>query len=222
VSFLLDAVSYYKGEPHQKAAWDALEGRLSKDTLEWFKGAYRAAQKPPVSNPLNVPYFSQNDNVSGTGYRECFSSSLAMISAFYQKVKSDDQYNLIRQNYGDSTDLGAQLATLTKLGLKPAFKTNGDASILEDLIAEGKPVAVGWLHKGPVTSPTGGGHWSVVIGSTPSHFIFHDPNGEASLVSGGYVSNSGGKQVSYSRKNWLPRWEVEGKGTGWYLTCSPS
>jgi hypothetical protein len=73
-----------------------------------------------------------------------------------------------------------------------------------------------------VTSPTGGGHWSVVIGSTPSHFIFHDPNGEASLVSGGYVSNSGGKQVSYSRKNWLPRWEVEGKGTGWYLTCSPS
>ena len=175
-----------------------------------------------MSNPLNVPYFSQNDNVSGTGYRECFSSSLAMLSAFYQKVKSDDQYNLIRQNFGDSTDLGAQLATLTKLGLKPTFKTNGDASILEDLIAEGKPVAVGWLHKGPVTSPTGGGHWSVVIGSSPRHFIFHDPNGEASLVSGGYVSNSGGKQVSYSRKNWLPRWEVEGKGTGWYLTCSPS
>ena len=222
MSFLSEAAKYYAAESHQEAAWDALETRLSKDTLEWFKGAYRTAQKPPVSNPLNVPYFSQNDNASGTGYRECFSSSCAILAAFYGKVKSDDQYNVIRKAYGDSTDLGAQLAALTKLGLKPSFKTNGDASTLEDLIADGQPVAVGWLHKGPVTSPTGGGHWSVVIGTTPTHFIFHDPNGEASLVSGGYVSNSGGKQVSYSRKNWLPRWEVEGKGTGWYLTCSPS
>jgi hypothetical protein len=222
VSFLSDAAKYYKSEPHQKAAWDALEARIGKDTLECFKTAYRAAQKPPGANPLKVPYFSQNDNLSGTGYRECFSSSCAMLSAFYGKVKSDDQYNLIRKNFGDSTDLGAQLGALTKLGLKPSFRSDGDAADLERLIDSGTPVAVGWLHKGPVTSPTGGGHWSVVIGYTPTHFVFHDPNGEASLASGGYVSNNGGRAVGYSRKNWLPRWEVEGKGTGWYLTCSLS
>ena len=40
---------------------------------------------------LKVPYEAQNDNKSGTGYRECFSSSCAMIAKFYGKVKSDDE-----------------------------------------------------------------------------------------------------------------------------------
>lgn len=217
MSFLLNAAKYYNAEPHQDAAWQGLEARLGKDTLEWFKGAYRAAQTPQKSNPLQVPYFYQNDNQSGTGYRECFSSSCAMLAACKGKVTSDDQYNLIRQHFGDSTDLGAQLGALTRLGLSPTFKSNGTEKDIERLIDAGSPVAVGWLHKGPVTSPSGGGHWSVVIGYTPTHFILHDPNGEASLVGGGYVSNSGGKAVQYSRKNWLPRWEVDGKGTGWYL-----
>jgi len=37
---------------------------------------------PPSPNPLVVPYFLQNDNASGTGYRECFSSSCAMLAAY--------------------------------------------------------------------------------------------------------------------------------------------
>jgi hypothetical protein len=221
MAFLSEAAKYYKAEPHQKAAWDALEAQLSNDTLETFKASYRTAQKPLATNPLQVPYFSQNDNASGTGYRECFSSSCAMLAAFYGKVKSDDQYNLIRQNFGDTTDLGAQLGALTKLGLSPTFKSDGGAEDLVRLLDAEQPVAVGWLHKGPVTRPSGGGHWSVVIGYTPTHFIFHDPNGEASLVQGGYVNNTKGSQVAYSRKNWLPRWEVDGKNTGWYLSCSP-
>lgn len=221
MSFLSDAAKYYKAEPHQKAALDALEARLDESTLAWFKEAYRAAQTPLASNPLNVPYFYQNDNKSGTGYRECFSSSCAMLAAYHGRVKSDDEYNLIRQHYGDTTDLGAQIGALNKLGLDPTFKSNGKPRDLEAEIQAGRPVAVGWLHKGPVTAPTGGGHWSVVVGYTPTHFIFHDPNGEANLVSGGYDNHSGGKGILYSRKNWLPRWEVEGPGTGWYLTCIP-
>ena len=217
MTFLRNAAQYYKDEPHQNAAWDALEARLGKDTLEWFKQAYRRVQAPPASNPLEVPYFYQNDNKSGTGHRECFSSSCAMLAAAKGKVKSDDQYNLIRQNFGDSTDLGAQLGALTKLGLSPTFKSNGTPKDLEALIDAGQPVAVGWLHKGPVSAPTGGGHWSIIIGYTKTHFIFHDPNGEAALVGGGYANHSNGKGISYSRKNWLPRWEADGPGTGWYL-----
>jgi len=30
--------------------------------------------------------------------------------------------------------------------------------------------------------------------------------------------NSKGAAIKYSEKNWLPRWEVEGKGSGWYVT----
>ena len=220
MTFLANAAKYYKAEPHQKAAWDALEARLDKETLEWFKGAYRGSQAPTRANPLHVPYFYQNDNTSGTGYRECFSSSCAMLAAYYGRVTSDDQYNKLRSKYGDTTSNAAQLSALRACGLEPRFSTMGDVEDLKKEIDAGRPVAVGWLHKGHVSKPSGGGHWSVIIGYTDTHFIVHDPNGEASLVGGGYVNHSGGKAVKYSFKNFMPRWCVEGPNSGWYLTCS--
>lgn len=219
MSFLVDAAKYYKELPHQKAAWEQLEKLTPPYILEDFKTAYRASPTPQKGNPLEVKYFYQNDNKSGTGYRECYSSSCAMLAAYYGKVSSDDEYNSIRGRYGDSTDTAAQLAALKSLGLTPNFYSDGDIADLKAEIDAGRPVAVGWLHQGPVTSPTGGGHWSVVIGYTDSGFILHDPNGEANLVAGGYANYSGGEGVHYSYKNWTPRWAVEGANTGWYLTC---
>ena len=168
---------------------------------------------------LPVPYEYQLDNQSGTGYRECFSSTCAMIARYYGKVKSDDEYNKIRAKYGDTTSKDAQLAALRSLGLVARFVNNGNAALLENEIRNGRPVAVGWLHKGSVSYPTGGGHWTCCIGFTPDSFVFNDPNGEANMVSGGYVSNSAasGKGVKYSRTNWLRRWECDGKNTGWAI-----
>ena len=219
MSFILNAAKYYAAEPHQDAAWEALWASLDIPTQETFKAAYRAAPEPIKSNPLDVKYFYQNDNESGTGYRECFSSSCAMLAAHFGKVSSDDEYNVIRSRFGDSTNTAAQLSALDYLGLGASFSTNGSASALREEIDAGRPVAVGWLHKGPVSSPTGGGHWSVVIGYTDTGFIFNDPNGEANLVYGDYSNHTNGEGVLYSYKNWLPRWEVEGSNTGWYLTC---
>ena len=181
-----------------------------------------SAPKPPV-NPvegealLSVPYQSQLDNESGTGYRECFSSSCAMIAMFYGKVKNDDAYNLVRQKYGDSTDAGAQVQALRELGLEARFMTTGTTDDIRRILEDGRPVAVGWLHKGPVSKPSGGGHWSVVVGYKIGTWIMHDPNGEASLVSGSYTSNKDGAYQQYSYKNWNPRWIVGGEGDGWYL-----
>jgi hypothetical protein len=168
---------------------------------------------------LNVPYEYQLDNQSGTGYRECFSSTCAMIARYYGKVKNDDEYNKIRAKYGDTTSKDAQLAALRSLGLTAKFITNGNSALLENEIRNGRPVAVGWLHKGTASYPTGGGHWTCCIGFTPDTFVFNDPNGEANMVSGGYVNNSAaaGKGVKYSRKNWLRRWECDGKNTGWAI-----
>lgn len=221
MSFLVDAATYYKGESHQKAAWEVLEGQIDPSDLEDFKVAYRAKKEPPKTNPLDVPYFLQLDNESGTGYRECFSSSCAMLAGFFGKVSSDDEYNLIRERYGDTTDTQAQLATLDSFGLNPDFRTTGSYGSIKAEIDLGRPVAVGWLHKGPVSSPNGGGHWSVIKGYHDNCLIFNDPNGEADLVYGGYVNSTKGEGVHYSLKNWLPRWEVEGSGTGWYLVCQP-
>ena len=172
---------------------------------------------------LNVAYEYQLDNKSGTGYRECFSSSCAMIAEYYGKVKNDDEYNAIRQKFGDSTSSKAQIMALTSLGLNARFINNGNSTLLENELRNQRPVAVGWLHKGDVSQPTGGGHWTCCIGFDKDSFIFNDPNGEADVVNGGYVSNSAtkGKGVKYSRKNWLPRWEAEGPGTGWAVIVNP-
>ena len=170
---------------------------------------------------LKVPYEYQLDNKSGTGYRECFSSSCAMVARYWKKIGNDDAYNLIRRKYGDSTNVHAQIAALKELGLRATFEQEGTASDLEAEIRMGYPTPVGWLHRGPVNKPTGSGHWSVVIGFTPTHFLHNDPNGDADLVNGGYISNKGGAGVAYSRKNWLPRWLVDGPDSGWYLKIRP-
>lgn len=180
----------------------------------------RPLANPFLSNPLSVPYQSQLDNASGKGYRECFSSSAAMLAMFHKKVVGDDAYNAVRAKYGDSTSAQAQLAALRSLGLSADFRTDGSVLDLRREIDAGRPVAVGWLHKGPATAPSGDGHWSVVIGYTDVAWIHNDPNGEAQLGGGGYTNNRNGAGVAYSRKNWEPRWRPGGSG-GWYLTCRP-
>jgi GH24 family phage-related lysozyme (muramidase) len=171
---------------------------------------------------LIVPYESQNDNKSGTGYRECFSSSCAMVAKFYGKVASDDAYNIVRDKYGDTTDNQAQVKALRFLGLNARLVTNAGPINLEAEIRAGRPVAVGWLHKGPLAAPTGGGHWSVVTGFNPSHWIVNDPNGEADLVNGGYTSNTNGKNQRYSRTAFNRRWMPDGMNTGWALLIQPA
>jgi len=218
---------YYNGEAHQQKAIELLYEEMDCDfadhldnNADWIK-QYRNQLEPETAAPdtvlLKVPYQSQLDNASGSGYRECFSSSCAMVAMYYGKVANDDAYNLIRQKYGDSTDAAAQVQALRELGLEARFVTSGTTDDLRRLLNEGRPVPVGWLHKGPVGAPTGGGHWSVVIGYKTGTWIVNDPNGEASLVAGGYTQNTDGSNQQYSYKNWNPRWIVGGEGDGWYL-----
>ena len=233
---LLSAARAHQDLSHQIAAWRQLQQRLSASdpgALVEFAELFRA--DPPVKEPspspspgtgsvlLQVPYEFQLDNDSGQGHRECFSSACAMVARFYGKVATDDEYNQVRRRFGDTTDSGAQLRALGSLGLQAQFRQNGDAATLERLIDDGRPVPVGWLHRGNVSAPSGGGHWSTVIGYTPQAFIHHDPNGEADMVNGGYVSNaaSAGREIAYSRRNWLRRWEADGRGSGWYLDVRP-
>jgi len=215
---LIDAAKFYKELQHQKDAWNWLQGQVTPETLESFAAKYRTADML-TDKKLNVPYFYQLDNQSGTGYRECFSSSCAMLAAYYDKVKTDDEYNKIRAKYGDTTDGNSQLKALQSLGLNAKFITNGNAALLENEIRNNRPVAVGWLHHGAVSKPTGGGHWTCCIGFTADSFIFNDPNGEADMLQGGYISTSPlkGTGVKYNKVNWLKRWECDGQNTGWAI-----
>jgi GH24 family phage-related lysozyme (muramidase) len=180
---------------------------------------------------LAVPYLSQNDSVTGQGSRMCFSSTCAMAAAFLKpgclkgSGQLDDQFLALVQRHGDTTDANAQVAALRSLGVEARFRTDGRIDSLIEQLKRDIPCPVGWLHKGSVASPTGGGHWSLVIGWDPAtrQLLMHDPNGEADLVNGGYVSQAinSGKNLLYSERNWSRRWQVEGPGSGWWIQITP-
>jgi GH24 family phage-related lysozyme (muramidase) len=190
----------------------------------WRQGLGKQAQpvRPAAThpNPLPVPYFDQLRMDDGQGWRDCFSASSAMLAAFWGKEPNENTYNHLRQHYGDSTSSEAQLAALRHLGLQAVFHTDGDLDALKREIDAGRPVAVGWLHHGPPSAPSGGGHWTVVIGYDSSGVIMNDPYGSCDLVEGGYPQNHNGASQHYSYQNWLPRWRPQNTG-GWYLSCRP-
>ena len=138
----------------------------------------------------------------------------------------DDQFLALVQRHGDTTDANAQVAALQSLGLQAQFRSDGRIEHLIEQLQRGIPCPVGWLHKGPASSPSGGGHWSLVIGWDPAtrQLLMHDPNGEADLVNGGYVNTAigSGNALRYSERNWGRRWQVEGPGSGWWIQLSPT
>ncbi|MFM7267577.1 MAG: C39 family peptidase [Cyanobium sp.] len=122
-------------------------------------------------------------------------------------IRNDDHYLAIVNTFGDSTDAAAQIQALDSLGIQARLDTQADFSTIEDLINRGFPVPCGFIHKGPVDAPHGGGHWLCVVGYTPKSVIVNDPNGELDLVQGGYGSRNG-EGLQYSRRNFGRRWMV--------------
>ena len=230
-SFLESAALYYAEESHQKAAWRALELTLSTEVLEAFKVLYRGGgqeQEPTAEGfPLQVQYFYQLDSKTGHGERSCFSSSMSMALEYVDPAKfdgmDDDDYLMVVFKYGDTVSSTAQVQAAESLGYKAEFHTNGTEQKLLDLLDSNVPVPIGVLHKGPVSSPSGGGHYICLTGYDETHFWCGDPFGEMDVVNGGYVSNgpTAGDQVRYSRKNLMKRWLIDGSGAdGWYMHVS--
>jgi len=172
-------------------------------------------------------YYPQTDSATGHGDRMCFSSTCAMAIKYLlpgalRGSNADDDYLRTVLKYGDTTSSTSQVKACQQYGVLATFYTKGTKQNLLNELKAGYPVATGILHKGHVSNPVGGGHWMLLIGDDGNNGIFHDPYGEMDNINGGYVTiGSGGKDVKYSWKNWLPRWEVEGKGTGWFMTFRP-
>jgi GH24 family phage-related lysozyme (muramidase) len=192
------------------------EGRL------WMQGlGLPEVQQQGFGNPLQVPFYSQLDSSTDQGRRMCFSSSCAMLLEYLKPgtlkgANGDDQYLKRVQQYGDTTDAAAQIKALASYGIKARFVTNASFATLEQQVAKGVPIPCGYLHRGPISKPSGGGHYLVVVGHTPDAVIVHDPFGEADLINGTTLSKPA-RFAHYSRKNWGKRWQVEGTATGWAI-----
>jgi len=213
-----------------KAGGQELPGLLRRRNAEvaLFLGSNPVKPAPAAksSRPLKAPYFSQRDSqVAGQAMRMCFSSSCAMLAAFLRPgcitgANADDQYLKRVQQFGDSTDAGAQLKALESFGIKARFVQNADWADLERQISRSVPVPVGFLHHGPVHQASGGGHWLLVTDVTNSYAVVNDPFGEIDLIGGTYL-NSNGSGLKYSKANFWPRWCVEGQRSGWAIIAEP-
>ena len=221
---ILNAVKYFSGEKHQIKAWEALWASLDDATKQAFISQYRRLQDSSEKFPLDAPYFWQRDSKTGHGERMCFSSAMAMALDYIdpEVIEGDDDWYLQHVfKYGDSVSSEAQVAAAKSLGYSARFRMDGTENLLLKILDKGIPVPVGILHHGSVSSPTGGGHWIVLIGYDERYFHVHDPFGELNVVRGGYNLDNGpvaGRNQRYTRENLMKRWMIDGSGCdGWLV-----
>jgi hypothetical protein len=182
------------------------------------EGVSEKKEKPKAIS-LNIPYWKQTDNYRDAN-RTCFSSAMAMIIEYLKPdaLPNDDTYVKTVFNFGDTTDPNVQLKALNHHGIQGTYRQNMDFEDLDKELAQGFPVGVAILHRGPLNAPTGG-HWITCVGRNEdgSKYQFNDPYGSVNDGYQGDVEN--GKKVWYDRAMLSKRWTAEGKNTGWGMIC---
>lgn len=222
------AAKFYEGLSHQTAAWNWLQEQQRPEVLAQFAELYRA--DPPVkpeaspspgkvTNPLaGFPFFSQQDN-GAQALRSCQTSSIAMCLRYLKAggITDDLQYLRVVEQFGDTTSQDVHRKALAKLGVRARFRQNMTPGELQAEIRAGYPVAIGLLHHGPVSAPSGGGHYVAVYGFTDTAWVVNDPYGELDLVNGSWANQApgSGKAQRYSFRNLNPRWLADGPSSGW-------
>ena len=219
---------YYNHElPKHRAAVDDLIRVLEEkapeildDNANWVRICRASVETPkPSGILLNVPWYPQTDNYAFPD-STCNSSSCAMCLEFLKPgslptgPKGDDAYLRKVLAIGDSTDHGVQTRVLQSYGLRSEFKYNMGFAELDRELEAGRPVVIGFLHRGPESAPSGSGHMIVVIGKdAKGDYWVRDPYGSIHDGYSGPVTN--GRQVIYSRKILEKRWTVKHPNDGW-------
>ena len=221
---LLPFFKWFRETPHQMAAIKELEDSLLDQNLldeeaGWFQTWKTTGRSQQV---YGVPYYSQLDSQTGYGYRECFDAAAAMVAAFHRAVESQGAYRQLRRKHGDTTEVHAQVSTLRALGLDAEFRKNIRVEDVEIEIDAGRPLMVGWLHRGDFTEgnpavcdSNGCGHWSVIVGYNKDEFIAMDPMGRPDMHRGGHDIRKSGELVRMSRPAFYQRFLIEGEASGW-------
>lgn len=185
----------------------------------------------PDKHVIGTRQYYQFDSKTSEGRRMCNSSSHAMLlwnqnpHALGNDYNADDDYLMRMKQWGDTTNTDAQIRCLREhFKLDVEFRQDLWLKDVIPFLMKGIVVPVGQVHHGYYKNPTGGGHWSVLVGwdftKDRQDLIFHDPAGRMDLINGGYINSSAnaGRYVRYRRDLWLPRWQVNGT-LGWATLC---
>jgi len=173
--------------------------------------------------PLVVPYFSQNDNASGTGYasaspRSCGHARRLLGARFSSDdaTKASIRAQVRRQHRGPGANLHTSLRFSPRAGGQ-TFSQWLTADLIKKKISNGRPaVAPAWLHKGPSSAHRAAATLDSVVTRLRKRAAgcHNDPNGEAKSSSGvGTPATSTARASTDSAKNWDPRWKGPG-GSG--------
>lgn len=219
---------YDETNPKHVAAVEEFEKTLEKkapeevdDTSNWVR-IFRTNPEKPKSNILEVPFFPQTDNYRDAN-RTCNSSSCAMCLEYFKPgtlkgPKGDDAYVQKVFSIGDTTDHMVQTRVLESYGIKSHFSYNLTFDGLDRELAAGRPVVIGILHRGSLSSPTGG-HMVVVIGKLPNgNYVVNDPYGSLNDNYTGPVTN--GKHAVYTKQDLMRRW-CPNRNDGWGRVFQP-
>lgn len=228
---LIDLNNFFKfyddKNPKHRAAVDELEKQLiqkcpdlMEDDSNWVR-IFRTSVNKPNSNDilLNVPWYPQTDNYTLPD-STCNSSACAMCLEFLKPgslpsgPRGDDEYLRKVLSIGNSTDHEVQTKVLNSYGLKSTFRYNLGFTDLDAELTAGRPVVIGFLHRGSDSNPSGSGHMIVVIGKTPNgDYWVRDPYGSLQDGYSGPVQN--GRQVVYKKSTLEKRWTVSHPKDGW-------
>jgi len=230
----IDLQNFFKffdeNNPKHRAAVDDLvrvldqkAPELLEDSANWVR-IYRSSNEPskPSGILLNVPWFPQTDNYVLPD-STCNSSACAMCLEFLKPgslpsgPRGDDAYLRKVLALGKSTDHSVQTKVLQSYGVNSVFRYDLSFDDLDRELAAGRPLVLGFLHRGPESAPSGGGHMIVVCGKTDSgDYWVRDPYGSIYDNYTGPVNN--GRQVVYTRKTLERRWTVKHPKDGWGRT----
>jgi hypothetical protein len=193
---------------------------LLQDSANWVK-IYRSPSAPPKPSGilLNVPFYPQTDNYALPD-STCNSSACAMCLEFLKPgslppgPKGDDAYLRKVLALGKSTDHSVQTRVLQSYGVNSVFRYDLSFADLDRELIAGRPVVIGFLHRGPESAPSGGGHMIVVRGKTDSgDYWINDPYGN--LYENYVTPVANGRQVIYRKSTLEKRWTVKHPKDGW-------
>jgi len=234
----LDRWQNYRDQPQQAsgirdlyAAIASLEGGLQilDEQAPWARQFSTPPTPAPTPKPLpkkggngavslNLPFFDQT-NDGPTGWRHCQSSSIAMNLAYLgvPGIKDDLDYLKVVQRHGDTTQQVAHAAALAELKAPGRFISSCSVERAKAELDKGFGLAIGILHRGPVSAPSGGGHYIAIRGYDATGWLVHDPYGELDLLRGGWArqGHGAGRSQHYSFANTNPCWLLEGPSSGW-------
>jgi len=175
---------------------------------------------------LTVPYFSQLDNDSGQGGRECCGTSNAMMLNFLlakarvpslteqakgKGIEPETIYFDVLSKYGDTTNHYANTQALREFGIESYWATNLSFKELLKSLKAGIPLVIGLHYKS----------WGHIVTAIGYRFdrnaaIVHDPYGARAGDSDTWavIGGDSGKADIYSDRVLQSLW-CSGRADGW-------